>query len=258
MFISQLRAAALVLFALLLTPVMASANDVSLTGQVTYRERMALPDGASLTVTLVALGTGKPIASAGANVADQGQVPLSFVLNVRSSVLDAGGSYGLVAQISAGGRVLFRNREAVVVDPAAPAAVEIVTHYAPGPMPAPANDDLPPVPTNALLDSDWTVTSIGGDPVLPGSMPTLAIAADLSTGGHGGCNSFFAEARFENGGLAFGPVAGTRMACAPEIMTQESRFFAALAATAGYELSGNALQLRDAAGVTLIGLVRAP
>ena len=38
-------------------------------------------------------------------------------------------------------------------------------------------------------------------------------------------------------------------------MDQERAFFAALAATASYEMSGNSLRLLDAAGIPLIGLV---
>jgi putative lipoprotein len=48
------------------------------------------------------------------------------------------------------------------------------------------------------------------------------------------------------------------MACDPFVMAQEARFFAALEATAGYELTGDALKLVDAAGIPLAGLVRAP
>jgi putative lipoprotein len=48
------------------------------------------------------------------------------------------------------------------------------------------------------------------------------------------------------------------MACEPTIMARESRFFAALAATRAYELADDRLRLLDAAGVPLLGLVRAP
>ena len=85
---------------------------------------------------------------------------------------------------------------------------------------------------------------------------TLSIAADHRAGGNGGCNNYFTEADFDDPPLTFGPIAGTRMACAPEIMAQEAALFAALGATVGYEFSGDTLKLFDAAGIPLVGLVR--
>jgi putative lipoprotein len=104
----------------------------------------------------------------------------------------------------------------------------------------------------------WTVTSIGGEPVLPQTKVTFSIAADHRAGGNGGCNNYFTEASFETPPLTFGPIAGTRMACDPAVMEQEARFFAALEATSGYDLNGDTLKLVDAAGIPLAGFIRAP
>lgn len=254
----QLRLALMVLSLIAAQAGAALGNDVTITGEVTYRDRIALPDDVQLWVTLVTLPDNVSIAAAAAEVASGGQVPLAFTLHVRSDGLKPDGVYGLKAEIrNAAGR-LFRSGMPTPVDLAAPSGVQILVSYAPQAI-APV-DERPPTPAVALplLDTTWSVTSIGGDPVLPGAGLTLTISSDWRAGGHAGCNSYFAEAAIEADKLAFGPVAGTRMACAPEIMAQETRFFAALAATVGYWLDGDALQLRDAAGVTLAGLIRAP
>lgn len=259
MFVVRLvHAATAALMLMLALTGMSHANDITFSGQVTYRERIALPADAELWVTLVNLAGNVPVVGAAASVAGPAQVPIDFVLDVRSNTLDDDAAYGLVAEIRSEGRTMFRNWQPVAVDPLAPAPVLILVGFSPDPPHDPPMTILPIEDANPLLDTIWMVTSIGGDPVSPTTEPTLSIAADLRAGGHGGCNNYFTEANFELSPLSFGPIAGTRMACAPEVMAQEARLFAALGATAGYELSGNALQLVDAAGATLVGLVRAP
>lgn len=235
------------------------AADISLSGEVTYRERIALPPDARLAVALVSLPEGRRIVGAESAI-DKGSVPLRFTLNLRSSVVAPGGLYGLIAEIRSGGRILFRNDQPVPVDITAPSPTLIVVNFSPQPLPQPPEIVVPPLePPRPLLDIVWTVTSIGGEPVPAGERLTFSIAADQRVGGSGGCNNYFTEASFEEDTrLAFGPVAGTRMACEPAVMALESRFFAALAATRGYELSGDSLRLLDAAGVPLAGLVRGP
>jgi putative lipoprotein len=255
MFVSRLLCAGLMLLGLLLLAPAATADDVTFTGEVTYRERIALPPRAELWVTLVSLPRATPVVSAAANVGS-GQVPLQYTLDVRSDVIATGGSYGLVAEIRAEGRTLFRNSQPVPVDVTAPLPTLILVNFSPDPPHDAPEQVLPPERPIPLLDTAWRVIGIGGDPVLADTEVTLTIAADLRAGGNGGCNSYFTEADFEGPPLTFGPIAGTRMACTPEVMTQEADLFAALGATVGYELAGNSLVLVDAAGVPLIELVR--
>ena len=259
MFASRLLCAGLMLLGLLMLAPAAMADDVTFTGEVTYRERIALPPRAELWVTLVSLPRATPVVSAAANVGPSGQVPLQYSLHVRSDVIATGGSYGLLAEIRSEGRTLFRNSQPVPVDVIAPLPTLILVNFSPDP-PHDAPEQVLPPPERPipLLDTSWQVTSIGGDPVLADTEVTLAIAADHRAGGNGGCNNYFTEADFEGPPLTFGPVAGTRMACASEIMDQEAALFAALGATVGYELSGDALKLFDAAGIPLVGLVRLP
>jgi putative lipoprotein len=251
----MLKKLVLAAFAFLALVPLVYANDVIFTGQVTYRERIALPEHAELWVSLVALPSGKAIASAAATVEQKGQVPLLFTLKVRSNVISSGGSYGLVANIRAGGRTLFRNASPLAVDVLAPTPSTILVAYAPDSArePAPRTGDAQ---ANPLLDTAWMVTSIGGKPVLPETKVSLAIAPDRRAGGHGGCNNFFTEASFEDDPLQFGPVAGTKMACAADVMAQEAALFMALGATADYDSTGDRLQLLDAAGIPMVGLVR--
>lgn len=230
----------------------ASADDLTLTGDVFYRERIALPPGASLHVGLVSLPGGNPVVGAGAAIPAGGQVPLQFALDIRSDVAKSGGSFGLVAEIRVGGAAMWRNAVAIPVDLSAPAPVSILVTRTP-------NEPAPPEPKidQTLLNTTWHVTSIGGNPTVGDKVVTLTIAGDLRADGHAGCNNYFTQASMDGTGLQFAPPASTRMACQPELMAQESAFFAALVAVASYEISDDSLRLLDAAEVPLIGLIRA-
>ena len=228
----------------------ASANHLTLAGEVFYRERLALPPGATLHVGLVSLPSGAPVVGAGASIPTNGQVPLQFSLAIRSDVATSKGSFGLVAEIRVGAGVLFRNAVAVPVDLTAPAPTSILVTRQP----------LPPQPAEPQVDTElvgaiWTVTSIGGSPTTGTQPLTLSIAPDLRAGGSAGCNNYFTQATIDRATLTFGLPAATRKICAPDLMDQERAFFAALAATASYEMSANSLRLLDAAGIPLIGLV---
>lgn len=244
------RLVSLVLSLLLLSGA-ASAQGLSLTGDVIYRERMALPAGASLYVGLVTLPDGRPVLGAGSSVPAGAQPPLQFSLAVRSG-LSTEKSYGLVADIRLGNTVLFRNPIAIPVDIKAPAPTTIVVSRYAGPQPV-----IEPTVGSDLIGTAWHVTSIGGTPAIGNRPITLSIASDLRVDGHAGCNDYFAQASIETGKLKFGPVARTEKACAPDLMAQEQALFAALAATASYDLSKDSLRLLDGAKIPLIGLVEA-
>jgi putative lipoprotein len=244
---------AVLALALMIAP--AWASGTSITGTVTYRERIALPPDAWLRVTLVHLESGAPVVGASASIPARGQVPIGFALNVRSDLAGRTDDLGLIAEISQGGRVLFRNDRPQPVDLDAAHQPPILLRRQADPAPQP--QEPPVVSTPDLFDIVWTATSIGGRPVVGTRPLTLSVSPDYRAGGSGGCNNYFTEASIEGKAIAFGPPAATRMACAGDLMAQEHAYFTALSAVASFEIEGNSLRLYDAAGIPLIGLVRA-
>lgn len=238
-----------ILLALLLLTTPAFAQPITISGSVAYRERIALPDGAFLRIALVALPSGNNVVGATADIPAKGQPPLAFSLNVHRPLPDK--TYGLIAEIHHGSRILFRNAEPVIIDPSASRPVTVMVQSVPQTPVQPI-----PAPPSALIDTLWTVTSIGGKPVTGDRPVTLTIAADLRASGNSGCNNYFAETSISGNGMSFGPAAATRMACAPELMTQESAFFSVLAAVTAFDLEADRLRLLDAADIPLIGLVK--
>lgn len=242
------------ILAMLLAVMPASAAPVTISGEVTYRERIALPPNAVLSVQLVdvSLKDGRAPIRAEARIASKGQVPLTFTLHIDDAVLVPGHSYALSAEISADNRVWFRNTTPHAIDPArlsAPAMI-LVNLMATPPMP-PA-----PEPEPAILDVFWRAQAIDGAPVLPRSSTSLTIASDLRAGGKGGCNSYFAQAELDGTALQFSAVASTRMSCEASVNDQEMRFFSALSSTRGWRIDGDELLLLDARGQELARLVR--
>jgi putative lipoprotein len=240
---------------LLLTVAPAMAERVTLTGDVTYRERIALPEAGTLTVALIDLAQPeKPGLAATAAIATPGQVPLTFTLNLDTNTLDLTHDYALVAQIAgADGAVWFRNVEPYPIDPLAPTEPILIVVNFQGGADAPLADApvAPPVPP-AILGTTWNAASIGGTPVARGSVSSLSIGSDMRAGGRGGCNSWFAQAQVGEQTLALSAVAATRMACIDDTLSaQETAFFDVLARTRFWRVDGSSLTLLDVAGAEL-------
>jgi putative lipoprotein len=105
------------------------AGPARLTGSVSYRERIALPPGALLRVTLVDVSLiGAPErVIAEREIRPEAQVPIPFVLELAPRQIDPERRYGLRASLSGPeGRVLWTTASAVpVLTQGAPDAVEV-------------------------------------------------------------------------------------------------------------------------------------
>lgn len=230
------------------------AERLTISGDVTYRERVDLPAGAVLSIGLVDLA--KPdvsrVAARGA-IATPGKVPLRFNLGFDDSVLSAGTSYGLIAEIlGADNAVWFRTAQPYPVDPHTPPADLVVTVAFLGHAAAAAT------PTPNVIGVTWVAKTIAGNPTADGVESSLSIAEDMRAGGRGGCNSWFAQAELGDTNLAFSAVAATRMACASDAANaQETAWFDALGQTRFYHLVDDQLSLLDANGAEVATLVPA-
>jgi putative lipoprotein len=228
------------------------AAQVQLPGEVTYRERIALPDEAVLSIELIDLALpDRPRLSVSAPTG-AGQVPLGFTLTFEDSMILPQHDYAINAEISAGD-IRFRNAEPYPVTPLAQTdPVLIVTSMVAQNNTASsetvaAPQDLP------LLNITWEATVIGETPVPAGVDITLQIESDMRAGGNGGCNSFFSQATITEDSFAIGEVARTQRSCFYERNMLEQSYFNALKASVGWVIDGDTLTLLDpAAKSTLI------
>ncbi len=115
---------------------------------------------------------------------------------------------------------------------------------------------LPPqasAEASALAGKPWIVERIGGAGIVDNSRVTLQFASEGRLAGIASCNRYTAAYTAKGGSLAIGPAAATRMACAPALMSQESRFLALLATVVSFQIDqSGALVLGTADGGSLL------
>ena len=103
-----------------------------------------------------------------------------------------------------------------------------------------------------LTSGEWLAEDIRGGGVIDNSRSSIAIAVNGAVSGSGGCNRLMGQAKVDGTAVTIGPLATTRMACAPALMNQERTFLSALEATRSYRFEGDILRFYDAAGAELI------
>lgn len=93
----------------LAVPQVTKADEKTIAGEVTYRERIALPPDAVLVVELadVSLADAPAIVIAKRRIAPTGQVPIKFEIGFEPKAIQKGRTYALQARITVGGRLMF-------------------------------------------------------------------------------------------------------------------------------------------------------
>jgi putative lipoprotein len=112
----------------LLMPGAIAAEEVSITGEVSYRERIALPPNAVLTVRLtdVSLADAPEAVVAEQKIEPAGQVPIKFEIKLDPAVMQPNVNYALQARITVDDRLWFTNDERYSVDPSKPEPAHLV------------------------------------------------------------------------------------------------------------------------------------
>ena len=114
-------------------------------------------------------------------------------------------------------------------------------------------------PDNPLLGS-WVVDSYktaDGAVSVPIAGTELTVVFRLiKAAGSSGCNTFQGPYTTNGKVAAIGPLATTQIACAEDVMAQESAFLAALQGVARIESRGTTLSLQDRDGGILVALIR--
>jgi putative lipoprotein len=115
-------------FAGLLMPGAIAAEDVAITGEVSYRERIALPPNAVLTVRVmdVSISDAPETIVAEQKIEPAGQVPIKFEIKLDPAVVQPNVSYALQARITVDDGLWFTNDERYLVDPSKPEPVQLV------------------------------------------------------------------------------------------------------------------------------------
>ncbi|MDO8887614.1 MAG: META domain-containing protein [Hydrogenophaga sp.] len=101
---------------------------------------------------------------------------------------------------------------------------------------------LPGAPGAApLVGSEWRLEDLGGRGVLDRVQATLAFPEAGRVTGNSSCNRFFGSYTLMQDRIALGQLAGTRMACAPAVDEQETRYLDALQKAQRLEVRGTTM-----------------
>ncbi len=104
---------------------------------------------------------------------------------------------------------------------------------------------LPGAPGAApLVGSEWRLEDLGGRGVLDRVQATLAFPEAGRVAGNSSCNRFFGSYTLMQDRIALGQLAGTRMACAPAVDEQETRYLDALQKAQRLEVQGTTMLMQ--------------
>ncbi len=229
----------------------------TITGSVAYRQRIALPSGATVVVRLedTSRMDARATSLAVLSIVTEGQqVPIPFELKYDPSQIDQSHRYNLRASILVDGEMRFTTTSSnPVITQGAPTRVNLMldqvsssadTTGKTGPAAA-----APTSPQEGVsLDGTyWKLTEVAGKPAVAGIGGTEAHiilhASERRIAGSSGCNRIVGTYEQDGDALHFKPAGMTMMACSPAVMKQEQAFSAALQATSTYRISGRALEL---------------
>lgn len=100
-------------------------------------------------------------------------------------------------------------------------------------------------PADLLLGDEWKIESISGVAVIGNSNVTLKFDENGRVGGSSSCNRYSGEYTLSGEGINFGKMAGTMMACTPELMAQEQSFLKVLAAVQRFSIRDDGALILD-------------
>ena len=241
---------------LLLSILPAAAKEARVSGNISYRERIALPPGFVVRVELLDISRQDAPAQTlnSIELTPAHQVPIPYEIGFDETQIDPRHSYAVRGQILVDGRLWFTTAKVVpVITRGAPRHADIWLQRVASPR---ADNAVDQNLLGANLLGEWLVEDISGRGVIDTLQSTLTFDANGRVYGMGGCNRFTGAIKSSANGLSFGPLAATQMACSPAIADQESRYFAALAAVRSARVEGAFLFLRAADGTPLIKLTR--
>lgn len=216
-----------------------AAAQPSISGTITYRERMALPPDAAIEVKLQDVSQAKPKTIAESVFAPEGkQVPIPFQLSYSPADINSAHTYKVQANISVNGKPMFTTTaSAPVITNGAPSQVALMLQQAPV--------TGKTASASKLRGTHWVLAELNGKPAEPGEGETahLILHNKGRLSGSTGCNHITGTYIAEQGALQFTPAATTMKMCSPPVMTQEQALLAAIKATNKYHLEGETLEL---------------
>lgn len=230
---------------LLAVPGVPAAAEQVLHGEVLYRERIALPPNAVLSVQLADVSLADaPAAIVGEQKIDPaGQVPIKFEIKFDPSVIRTSMTYALQARITVDDKLWFITDTRHEVDPLTTQMQTVMVKKV-------SQADEPEIST--MFDRDWLAEKVAGVDPLPEQRATFRIDQSGGITGKGFCNGYFATAKIDGSNLTIGQAGATQMACAPDQMAADAALFDAFGKAASFQIDKDGLVIADENGNELL------
>lgn len=230
-------------------PALADGAEPVLTieGELTYLQRIALPDNAVAIVELKPEDApdGASV-TAGTRVALEGrQVPVAFTLDVPRVHLDAGKTYVLRGGIEVDSQMRWLS-DPVTIDTAGRSVDAGTLTLSP--------HEAAPVAVDGkeFITGEWRIEEVGGRQVSEDIVATIAFADDGSFSGRL-CNSYRGAFKLDGTSISFGRPAATLMACPEPQATHEWALFDAFEKASSWRPADDGkLAILDENGETLV------
>jgi putative lipoprotein len=239
-------------------PEIKTATTEQISGRALYRERVLLPPGAVLKVSLEDVSK-MDVAStviATTSVVTNGAPPYPFIVEYPSSAIDDRNQYSLRATISLNEQLLFTSTRQLDPFRDTHTPIEIIlskiganklTQQAEDRHPDSGRAVVSVNPLAELTNTYWKLLTVNEKPVtMAEQQPREAflqlVNNELTLKGFTGCNNFIGSYTVKGNSLSFESVATTRKACFYGI-ENESTFIQALEDTRFYSILEHALTL---------------
>ncbi len=219
----------------------------TISGTLSYRERIALPPQAKTEIVIsdITLGNDQEmVLSREMRMIDQPSPPFPFSIDVSKLNLTDGPLYGLRAYIrEPDGTVMFRSSEPFLLNLRNEEVnVGDIMLF----MTSPDDGGAQDIP--GVQSGKWRITQLNLDVVPARTAPVLSFGVDGRVSGTSGCNNFSAEYTLDGNRIALGPIAATKRACEAGLMEQERRFFDILGSLYRASLDGDGLLVLEGTG----------
>lgn len=234
--------------ALLAAHVPAAAQTI--TGSVTYLQRMMPPPGARLEVVVqdVSRADAPAATLAGFTLEGLGAPPYAFTIEVDPEAVEESRSYSVRATMHEGDQLLMTTDTAYpVLTRGAGTEVQMVLRMV-------AQTEESAVPDADLIDTYWKILTLGDQSIGVTDQqrePHLVVRSDGRYSATVGCNMISGGYELDASSLRFLMGPSTLMACVEPLDAYEAALGSVLMETAGFRIDGEALELTDAGGTTI-------
>jgi putative lipoprotein len=214
-----------------------AAMAETITGSVTYRERIAVPPGAVIEVQLLDVSRADAAATqlSAQRFALQA-VPFDFTLAYDPALIDERMTYSVSASVTVDDRLVWRTAQhnPVLTRGAGDEVEMLLTRIA-------AGGDTPP-----LEGTEWTIVEMQGVAFQSDPPSSLTFGDGGRLAAYAGCNRFSGQVEIDGDALRVGDnMAGTMMACPEPVQIGEQAMLQTLVDVARYAVEDDMLVLYD-------------